>query len=144
VRHGEAEMVTMSKGFLELGFDSLAGIDLRNRLEAATGIRLPATLIFDYPSPAALTEFLLTELLPDIPQEEPAGEVDEGAIRRTIESISLASLREAGLLEALLRLAPIDPESAEPDRAVKNQSEMIKSMSAAELVRSALAVGDST
>ncbi|MBB6170293.1 acyl transferase domain-containing protein/acyl carrier protein [Nocardiopsis mwathae] len=60
--HDGPAAVGPDRGFLELGFDSLTALEFRNRLRGATGLRLPATLIFDYPTPTAIADHITAQL----------------------------------------------------------------------------------
>ena len=102
--HSSPEMVDVQATFKDLGFDSLAAVELRNRLNTATRIRLPATLVFDYPTPHALAGHLAGHLTQDgTASHTVRAEFDR--IERMLSSISQKAAEQSEIkwrLEALL------------------------------------------
>jgi acyl carrier protein len=92
--HPSRHRVEPDQSFLELGVDSLMAVELRNRLATATGRTLPATLVFDHPSPRRLAHHLHTRLAP----AEPAAAAEPPAGAEPGLPVDLESLAEDDLL----------------------------------------------
>ncbi|MFD0691931.1 type I polyketide synthase [Actinomadura fibrosa] len=91
--HATPDAIGEAQAFKDLGFDSLAAVELRNRLAKAAGVRLPATLVFDHPTPAELARRLLADLVP-----EPPGEPGDGdGIAAAIAGMNIDDLVERAL-----------------------------------------------
>lgn len=105
--HPGGHAIDHDRAFGDLGFDSMIGVELRNRLTSHTGLALSRTLIFDYPTPAALADHLRRQLLHD-----EAGESDDERIWSTLRKIPVRELRRTGMLEKLLLLAGVPETSA--------------------------------
>ncbi|MEJ2856224.1 MULTISPECIES: type I polyketide synthase [unclassified Saccharothrix] len=135
--HDSADAVPAERAFTDLGFDSLAALELRNQLTAATALRLPATLTFDHPHARAVAELLHDKLF-----GETGGGLPEDEVRRVLATIPLGRLRDAGLLDSLLELGGVKFAADEPDDGPEGS---IDDMDADALINLALAdLGDVT
>jgi acyl carrier protein len=63
--HTDPDAIHPETSFKEMGFESLTAVELRDRLAAATGLRLPAALIFRYPTPEGIARYLVPRLSPE-------------------------------------------------------------------------------
>ena len=113
------DTIEPGRTFRDIGLDSLTSVELRNRLDTATGLRLPATVVFDYPSPQALGDFIGQEL-GGVPEADstvlPAFsglEKIESSVERLLADEAARLRVTARLKEVLAALNPAYTEEAE-------------------------------
>jgi len=130
--HGTPSDVDPDTAFSDLGFDSLAAIELRNKLTGATGLTTGVAVVFDHPTVTKMSAWLVERLgFADAPPPD-GGDAD---IRARIAAIPIATLRRSGMLDALLRLGSAPDASSAAD----SQDVAIDEMDSDELIRHVLA-----
>jgi acyl carrier protein len=119
--HDNRAAVSPDQGFMAMGFDSLTALELANNLTSATGTRVPATLIFDHPTPAAAAEHLNAELT----VAPPSLDTELTALEKALTALPAESrLRFADRLRSLAAQCTPPPEQSGTDVRSSSATEL--------------------
>jgi acyl transferase domain-containing protein/NADPH:quinone reductase-like Zn-dependent oxidoreductase len=111
--HPSVGVVDPHRAFKEMGFDSLVAVEFRNRLNSATGLSLPATVVFDHPTPAALAAELGTHFAPAEPAPKSSALDEVERMVRAVGDLVPGDAGERG--EIVLRLEGLLARWKSPD-----------------------------
>ncbi|MCX4984425.1 SDR family NAD(P)-dependent oxidoreductase [Streptomyces sp. NBC_00572] len=115
-----ASGIPADRSFKDMGCDSLTLVELRNRLQTSAGLRLPATFLFNYPTPLAVVAHLSTELAPtDSESADSTGSFGSTHSTGSTDSTAVPGLIELNGLEAALAELPDDTQDDIRDEIVQ-------------------------
>ncbi|MGW4488740.1 type I polyketide synthase [Amycolatopsis sp. NPDC004368] len=123
--HTGDSVIDHGRSFHDMGFDSLTSVELRNRLAAETGLKLPATLLFDEPNPAALARYLLIESTAGtgaVGPRQVTADVGLASVETAVTSGKLAPEERPAVIRRLTSLlAALEGDAAAPGPAVADR-----------------------
>ncbi|WP_147255800.1 type I polyketide synthase, partial [Streptomyces sp. PT12] len=128
--HDSTDAIRPDRAFKDLGFDSLTAVELRNGLRAATGLKLPATLVFDHPTPAAIADELRARLTGD---QEPTGAPLDAELARLEAALASATPDGEAYARVADRLRALTAGWVETHRPQETEEADLESLSADEL-----------
>ncbi|WP_328455592.1 type I polyketide synthase [Amycolatopsis sp. NBC_00438] len=132
--YGDGSDIEPSQAFREMGVDSLAAVEVRNVLAERTGVRLPSTLVFDYPTANAIAGHLHSELFGDL-DDGPLSE-EETRVRKFLAAVSFDQLRSLGLMDLLVEAVDRSERTYDEESAAETGDDGdIGDMDADDLVR---------
>ena len=142
--HESAAEIGESAAFKDLGLDSLGAIGVRNRLQTATGLSLPASLVFDYPNPTAVADLLLEELLPGSSVAVADSAPDPMTeVRRLLRSLTPTRSGDVALIDRLMKLAEAQQDwSDDSGDELRDRRASIRDMDIDALIDLGLGISD--